>query len=47
VQALRFFTEGISEDVDFYLSENGEMNCVNENIGKIFDLLGEPLWKIV
>ncbi len=47
VQALRYYTEQITEEVDFYLAENGQIKCVNDNVGTIFDLLGEPLWKVI
>jgi len=47
VQALRYYTEQITEKVDFYLAENGQLKCANDNVGMIFDLLGEPLWKVI
>ena len=47
VQALRYYTENIAESVDFYLAENGKLRCVNNEVGTVFELLGEPLWKVV
>jgi len=47
VQALRYYTEQISEKVDFYLAEDGQLKCANDNVGMIFDLLGKPLWKVI